>query len=145
MKLNNLKAEKIIDKDFDQFKKILEVPDKANKFIAFNEIIGNFTINEITNEAITGYYLIGKFRYDISFTKNDENKIIYQFKATNYYYMIFAFICILIYQMVEYGGELHQVQLFLLFFVGILLLYLINYQVRKGIYNRIHNRWDSMM
>ena len=60
--------------------------------------------------------------------------------------MIFAFICILIYQMVENSRELHQFALFLLFLVGILLLllYLINSQVRKDIYNRIHNRWDRM-
>ena len=83
MKLNNLKVKKIIDKDFDQFKKILEVPKNANKFIAFNQYIGKFTVNEITNEAITGDYWIGKFIYNISFIKNDANKIIYQFKATN--------------------------------------------------------------
>ena len=145
MKLNNLKAEKIIDKDFDQFKKILEVPENVNKFIAFSQYIGNFTVNEITNEAITGNYWIGKFKYDISFTKNDENKIIYQFKATNYYYLSFGFFGLLIYRIAENSRDLHHIALFLLFFLGILLLlYLINSQVRKDIYNRIYNRWDRM-
>jgi len=44
MKLNNLKAKKRTYKDFDQFKNILEVPENANKFIAFHQYIGNFII-----------------------------------------------------------------------------------------------------
>jgi hypothetical protein len=132
----------IIEKDFDQLKKILEDPEKANKLIAYSKRTGNFTITEISNEGIIANYTTGKFSYEISFLKKDRNKIEYQFKATNYYMLIFIF-PILLYKHFDLSADIFFSIGFLLFMI--LFFYLINFEVRKGIYNRIHNRWDNMV
>jgi len=143
MKLNDWFVSKmIIEKDFDQLKKILEDPEKANKLIAYSKRTGNFTITEISNEGIIANYTTGKFSYEISFLKKDRNKIEYQFKATNYYMLIFIF-PILLYKHFDLSSDISFSIGFLL--VIVLFFYLINFEVRKGIYNRIHNRWDNMV
>ena len=143
MKLNDWFVSKmIIEKDFDQLKKILEDPEKANKLIAYSKRTGNFTITEISNEGIIANYTTGKFSYEISFLKKDRNKIEYQFKATNYYMLIFIF-PILLYKHFDLSADISFSIGFLL--VIVLFFYLINFEVRKGIYNRIHNRWDNMV
>ena len=143
MKLNDWFVSKmIIEKDFDQLKKILEDPEKANKLIAYSKRTGNFIITEISNEGIIANYTTGKFSYEISFLKKDRNKIEYQFKATNYYMLIFIF-PILLYKHFDLSADISFSIGFLL--VIVLFFYLINFEVRKGIYNRIHNRWDNMV
>jgi|TARA_B110000967_G_scaffold202401_1_gene241200 hypothetical protein len=142
MKLDSWLVEKmIIEKDFDQLKKILQNPEKANKLIAYSKRTGNFTITEISNEGIIANYATGKFSYEISFLKKDRNKIEYQFKATNYYMLIWV-IPVIIYKNDTLLGAISGIVV--ISGVMFLLFYLINFEVRKGIYNRINNRWKDI-
>ena len=53
MKLDDLLVEKvIIEKDFDQLKKILEDPEKSNKLIAYSNRTGNIIIKETSTIII---------------------------------------------------------------------------------------------
>jgi len=139
----------IIDKDFDQLKKILEDPDRANKLVAYNSFTGSLIITEATDSSIIAKYCTGKFCYDISFFKRNSNgmkRIEYQFNATkpNYLWMFF-WLPILLYKHEDFGGWLGVIQTIILFGgFWLLVLYLIKEEVRKGIYNRIHNRWDDV-
>jgi len=143
MKLDDLLVEKvIIEKDFDQLKKILEDPEKSNKLIAYSNRTGNIIIKEMDNDKIIADYTTGKFKYEISFLRKGVNKIEYQFKATNYYMLIFI-IPILIY---KNNTVLDAIRACIVFCGSIFLFfYFINSAVSKGIYNRIHNRWNNMI
>ena len=142
MKLDSWLLDKmIIEKDFDQFKKILQDPEKANKFIAYSNRTGNLIVKEMDNGKIIADYATGKFKYEISFLRKGVNKIEYQFKATNYFLLIWV-IPVIIYKNNTLLGAISGI--LLMSGVMFLLFYFINYKVRKGIYNRIHNRWKNI-
>jgi hypothetical protein len=137
----------VIEKSFDELKKILEDPERANKLVAYSNFSGNLTITESTKDSIVARYRTGKFCYDISFFRRDSNgikRIEYQFKATNYFWLPFLLL-IFLYKHEDFGGFLEAKTVFIVF-SGFMFgfLYLINSEVRKGIYNRIHNRWDDV-
>jgi len=154
MKLDSFLVEKmIIEKDFDQLKKILEDPEKANKLIAKKN--DNFTIKKITNDSVIGKYTRSasgpeKMYFKILFLKK-ENKIEFIFE-TNVIFdtkviLVLTF-CFFVFAIFDPGA--FDFFNSILFAIGMFLLlsfiaYLIRLSVRKGIYNRIHNRWKDIV
>ena len=154
MKLDRLVYKMIIEKDFDQLKKIMQDSEKANKLIARES--DSFTIEKVTNNSVIGKYGrneggANEMDFKILFFKKEENKIEFIFETN----MIFDTKVILVltffltgcmfFEQQEFdflNSILLAVGCFLSFFI---IAYLIRLSVRKGIYNRIHNRWDSMM
>ena len=147
MRLNFLVRTMVIEKDFDELKKILEDPERANKLVAYSNFSGNLTITDSTKDSIVARYCTGKFCYDISFFRRNSNgikQIEYQFKSTNYFWLSFL-LPIFLYKHEDFGGVLNATTAFIAlggFMFGF--FYLINSEVQKGIYNRIHNRWHDV-
>ena len=155
MKLNDWLVYKMrIEKDFDQLKNIMEDSEKANKLIARKR--DNFTIKNITNDSVIGKYNRNdngpeEMDFKILFLRKKENKIEFIFETN----IIFDTKVIVILTFFMLGGMIYDQQEFdflnnILLALGIFLsfsfiAYLIRLSVRIGIYNRIHNRWDSMM
>ena len=123
-----------IEKDFDQLKEILLNPEKADKLISYSSWVGKVNILESTDNEIKGTYSTGKYQYKIKFSRNKDSQIEYNIKNSSYWilliFMLFA---------------LYKHQDFALGIIGILFLiiYLVNNQVKIGIYNRINERWDQ--
>jgi len=155
MKLNDwLVSKMIIEKDFDQLKEIMVDSENANKLIARKQ--DNFTIIKTTNDSVIGKYTrhdsgADERNFKILFLKKEENKIEFIFETD----IIFdtKVILVLTFFMFVYmifgqheSDFLENILLTAGMFLFMLFTaYLIRLSVRKGIYNRIHNRWDNMM
>jgi len=126
-----------IEKDFDQLKEILLNPEKADKLISYSSWTGKVNILESTDNEIKGTYSTGKYQYQIKFSRNKESQIEYSIKNSNYWFLLICTTFIL------YKNQSSSA----LGIIGIifLIIYLVNNQVKVGIYNRIHNRWRDVV
>ena len=128
----------LIKQDFDQLKEILSNPESAEELISSRSPLEfkyrKVNIKSITDDEIIGKYSTGKYQYQIKFSKNKDSQIEYNIKNSSYWllliFMLFA---------------LYKHRDFALGIIGILFLiiYLVNNQVKIGIYNRINERWDQ--
>ena len=130
----------LIKKDFDQLKEILSDPEKAERLIAYNgptlEIskYKKVDIKNITENAIEGTYTHGKYHYVMKFSRNTDNHIEYTIETSHFgYWYLFLLILALIFK--------HESLLLPL--IIILIIDLVNKQIKVGIYNRVNKRWDE--
>ena len=130
----------LIKKDFDQLKEILSDPEKAERLIAYNgptlEIskYKKVDIKNITENAIEGTYTHGKYHYVMKFSRNTDNHIEYTIETSYFgYWYLFLLILALIFK--------HESLLLPL--IIILIIDLVNKQIKVGIYNRVNKRWDE--
>ena len=126
-----------IEKDFDQLKEILFTPEKADKLISYSSWVGKVNILESTDNEIKGTYSTGKYQYNIQFIRTKDSQIEYSIKNSNYWFLLIIAIFML------YKNQSSSA----LGIIGIifLIIYLVNNQVKVGIYNRIHNRWRDVV
>ena len=178
MRLNDWLVPKIIiEKDFDQLKKIMEDPEKANKLIArssFNKYFSSRKKENITIKKITYNSIIGKY----SMTLNSEGNRVIDLRIVFLRKDRTKIKCIFGEDVVSYENDLKASVILAIIFIGIsaldqdfkiitdriddlilnfiylaiglfLAISLIGYIYRrsiiKGIYNRIHNRWDKII
>ena len=126
-----------IEKDFDQLKEILFTPEKVDKLISYSSWVGKVNILESTDNEIKGTYSTGKYQYNIQFIRTKDSQIEYSIKNSNYWFLLIIAIFML------YKNQSSSA----LGIIGIifLIIYLVNNQVKVGIYNRIHNRWRDVV
>ena len=131
----------LIKQDFDQLKEILSNPESAEELISSRSPLEfkyrKVNIKSITDDEIIGKYSTGKYQYQIKFSRNKDSQIEYSIKNSNYWFLLICTIFIL------YKNQSSSA----LGIIGIifLIIYLVNNQVKVGIYNRIHNRWRDVV
>ena len=133
----------LIKKDFDQLKEILSDPEKAERLIAYSgptlEIseYKKVDIRNITENVIEGTYTHGKYHYVIKFSRNTDNHIEYTIGTSRFgYWFFFLLILAVIFK--------HDTSIILVFpLIIFLVIYLVNNQIKVGIYNRVNKRWDE--
>ena len=131
----------LIKRDFDQLKEMLSNPESAEELISSRSPLEfkyrKVNIKSITDDEIIGKYRNGKYQYQIKFSRNKESQIEYSIKNSNYWFLL---ICIIF---IVYKNQSFSA----LGIIGIifLIIYLVNNQVKVGIYNRIHNRWRDVV
>ena len=132
----------LIKKDFDQLKEILSDPEKAERLIAYNgptlEIskYKKVDIKNITENAIEGTYTHGKYHYVMKFSRNTDNHIEYTIETSRFgYWFLFLLILVLIFK--------HDASFIFGALIIFPIIYLVNNQIKVGIYNRINKGWDE--
>jgi len=137
----------LIKRDFDQLKEILSDPKKAEGLIAYNgptlEVFKykKVDIKNITEDEITGTYTHGKYQYVIKFLRAKDNYIEYIIETSSLsYWMLLIFILFVLYKNQDLGAIQVGGIMFLLLY---LIIYLVNNQIKVGIYNRISKGWDE--
>jgi len=133
----------LIKRDFDQLKKILSDPEKAEGLIAYNgpslELLEYKKINieDIAEDKITGTYTHSRYHYVIEFSRNTDNYIEYNIKTSRFgYWFLIILTLILTFKHISFG--VFPAIIFLI-------IYLVNNQISTGIYNRINKRWDDFV
>ena len=130
----------LIKRDFDQLKEMLSNPESAEKLISYRSPLEfkyrKVNIKSITGDEIIGKYSTGKYQYQIKFSRNKDSQIEYNIKNSSYWILL-IFMLFILYK--------NQDVFFALGIIGIILLiiYLVNNQVKIGIYNRINERWNQ--
>ena len=131
----------LIKKDFDQLKKILSDPEKAEGLIAYNgpslELLKYKKVNieDIVDDKIKGTYTHSRYHYIIEFSRNPDNYIQYNIKTSRFnYWFLIVLTVVLTFKHISY------IAFPLIIF---LIVYLVNNQISTGIYKRINNRWDD--
>ena len=131
----------LIKKDFDQLKKILSDPEKAEGLIAYNgpslELLKYKKVNieDIADDKIKGTYTHSRYHYIIEFSRNPDNYIQYNIQTSRFnYWFLIVLTVVLTFKHISY------IALPLIIF---LIVYLVNNQISTGIYKRINNRWDD--
>ena len=131
----------LIKRDFDQFKKILSDPEKAEGLIAYNgpslELLEYKKINieDIAEDKITGTYTHSRYHYVIEFSRNTDNYIEYNIKTSRFGYW-FLLLLTLAFTLKHISFAAFPAIIFLI-------IYLVNNQIKVGIYNRINKRWHE--
>ena len=131
----------LIKKDFDQLKKILSDPEKAEGLIAYNgpslELLKYKKVNieDIVDDKIKGTYTHSRYHYIIEFSRNPDNYIQYNIQTSRFnYWFLIVLTIVLTFKHISY------IAFPLIIF---LIVYLVNNQISTGIYKRINNRWDD--
>ena len=133
----------IIKKDFDKFKKAVSNPEDAERLIAYNgpslELFEYKKVN-ITNlekDEITGTYTHGRYHYVIKFLRTKNNTIDYSINTSISGYTILGALILAV--IVKHGGVLAFA------LIIFLIIYLVNNQIKVGIYNRINAGWQEIV
>ena len=97
-------------------------------------------IKNITEDEITGTYTHGKYQYVIKFFRTKDNHIEYSIENSGFgYWLLLIFILFVLYKNQNIFPALGIVGIIFL------IIYLVNNQVKVGIYNRINERREKFV
>ena len=132
----------LIKKDFDQLKKILSDPEKAERLIAYNgpsfELLEYKKVNieNIGDDKITGTYTHSRYHYVIEFSRNTDNYIEYNIQTSRFNYWVLIILTVVL--------SFKHISFIAFPLIIFLIILLVNNQIKTGIYNRINKRWDDL-
>lgn len=133
----------LIKRDFDQLKKILSDPEKAEGLIAYNGFslelfkYKKVNIKDISEDKIIGTYTHSRYHYVIEFSRNTDNYIEYDIKTSRFGYWFLLFLTL--------AFSLKHISFGAFPVIVFLIIYLVNNEIRSGIYNRINKRWENFV